>query len=216
MKVYETYIFDLDGTITDSMSAWIEILRDTLLNFGMVPPDDKTILDKSHDWTVMLKENGVHDEKIQEFVVHVHKLANERLHKAPFHSGAYETLEKLKNQNKQIGIFSSMDRPLFHPAMERGNLYSITDIAVAGTDVPHRKPHPAGIQKVLDHFKIPKSKYETVVYMGDKDTDIQAGHNAGIDSILYYPISHQLMYDLESLKTHKPEHIITDWLDLLT
>ena len=53
------------------------------------------------------------------------------------------------------------------------------------------------------------------MYIGDKDTDILAAHNAGIDGILYYPVEHQLIYELDELQTHKPEAIITDWRELL-
>jgi phosphoglycolate phosphatase-like HAD superfamily hydrolase len=50
---------------------------------------------------------------------------------------------------------------------------------------------------------------------GDADRDIQAAHNANVQSILYYPPEHQELHDLEYLKQQKPTHIITDWHDLL-
>lgn len=214
MKDYNIYIFDLDGTITNTMTAWAGILRDCLLHFNITPPDDRTVLSCTHDWKEVIKL-GLPADRLDAYIQLAHKLANERLKEAPLHVGAYETLEALKNHGKRIAIFSTMDRPIFVPVMEHRNLDAIAEVAVAGTDVDHRKPHPAGILKALQDLGVPKEAYKEAVYIGDKDTDIQAAHNAGVDSILYYPAAHQLMYDLETLKQHKPTHIIYDWQELL-
>jgi HAD superfamily hydrolase (TIGR01549 family) len=214
MKSYTVYIFDLDGTITNTVSVWLEIFRDCLRQFDINPPDDKTLAQHTHDWKQLL-QLGVSEEKLPELISLAHKLANERLPKVPLHNGAYETLQALKEHGKKVAIFSTMDRPMFEPAMKGRNLYSVVEVAVAGTDVPHRKPHPAGIHKVFQDLNIPESEYKNAVYMGDKDTDIQAAHNAGIAAILYYPTAHELLYPLNELKKHNPEFIIKDWKELL-
>jgi len=215
MKTYQTYIFDLDGTITDTMSVWLGIFREGLLNFGIIPPDDKILSEYTHDWNELVGL-GLPKEKVSDFSRFAYKLANERLPKAPLHIGALKMLSSLKNQNKRIAIFSTLDRPIFEPAMQHRNLYQFAEVAIAGTDVPHRKPHPDGILKALDDLAVPKANYYSVVYIGDKDTDIQAAHNAGVDGILYYPPSHQQIYDLNVFKKYKPEYIINNWQELLT
>jgi len=214
MKAYQTYIFDLDGTITDTMTVWLNILRESLIHFGITPPDDKTLAFYSHDWK-QLKHIGFPEEKFDELAQFIYGLANKRLPEAEFHNGAYETLETLKNKGKRLAIYSSLDQAMFEPAMKYRNLYPLVDAAVAGTDITHRKPHPEGILKVLDTLDITSDLYNTVVYVGDKDTDIQAAHSAGVDSILYYPIEHSIIYDLKDLKKHNPTFIITEWSELL-
>jgi HAD superfamily hydrolase (TIGR01549 family) len=214
MKEYSTYLFDLDGTITDTMAVWFGILRDALLAFEITPPDDKTLSQYTHDWKEIVKL-GLKEEKIDSFTKFCHQLANGRLADAPFHNGAVEMLTLLKQKGKRLGIFSTMDRSMFDPTMRHRNLYTFVEVAVAGTDVPYRKPHPAGILKALQDLKIPEKEYSSAVYIGDKDTDIQAAINAGIDGILYYPVSHQQVYDLAELKKCRPIRVISDWHDLL-
>jgi len=211
MKSYTTYIFDLDGTITDTMTVWLGILRDALLHFNFPPPDDKELAWYSHDWK-QLRKIGFPENKFADFAEFIYGLANTRLAQADFHNGAYEMLERLKNEKKQIGIFSSMDRAMFEPAMQQRNLYQLADVAIAGDDLTHRKPHPAGILKTLKDLD---TMPESAVYIGDKDTDIQTAKNAGIDSILYFPISHSIVYNLSDLKKHNPTHIISDWEELV-
>jgi len=214
MKTYETYIFDLDGTITDTMTVWLDIIREALIHFDFTPPDNKTLARYSHNWRE-LSAIGFPEEKFDDLAQFIYVLANKLLPEADFHSGAYETLQKLKDQGKRIAIYSSMDRAMFAPAMEFRNLYALAEIAVAGTDIPKRKPHASGVLKALQDLYIPVASYNNAVYVGDKDTDILAAQNAGIDSILYFPASHGEIYDLNELKKFNPTYIITEWRELL-
>lgn len=213
MNRYSTYIFDLDGTLTDTTAVWLAIFRDALTHFGVTPPDTLTLSKHTHDWKEMITL-GLPEEKLEAFTELAHKLAKERLPDAPMHNGSVEMLERLQKAGKTIGIFSTMDRPLFEPAMEHHRLARFAKAAVAGTDVPRRKPHPDGIIKTLEYLQIPESEYSSVIYIGDKDTDIQAAHNAGVKSMLFYPPSHQEIYTLESLTAHNPTHIIHSWEEL--
>ncbi|HKU18405.1 MAG TPA: HAD-IA family hydrolase [Candidatus Saccharimonadales bacterium] len=213
MKLYTTYIFDLDGTITDTLAVWLDIFRDCLRHFGVTPPDDQTLSRHTHDWREMLKL-GLPEKKLDAFTALAHKLANERLPKAPVHQGAIEALETLKNRGKRLAIFSTMDRPMFEPAMALRGLNTFVDSAVAGTDVAYRKPHPAGLLKTFENLGLTPNDLAATVYIGDKDTDIQAANSAGIDGILFYPASHQVVYDLNELKAHDPVAIINDWREL--
>ena len=213
MKSYDTYIFDLDGTITNTTAIWLDIFRETLLHFGDNTPEDAVLAKHTHDFAEMFKF-GLAEKDFLAFKQLAHKLANERLSEASLHAGAYASLESLRNKNKKVAIFSTMGRLSFEPVMQHRNLYPLVDVAIAGDDVARRKPHPDGILKALADLQISVEKYKNAVYIGDKDTDIQAAHNAGIDSILYYPAAHQIMYDLDELKKHNPTHIINNWTEL--
>lgn len=214
MTSYETYIFDLDGTITDTMTVWLEILREVLLHFAITAPTDKELIQYSHDLR-QLTHIGLPENKMGEFKAVVYEVANRRLPEADFHIGAYQMLEMLKKQGKRIAIYSSMDRPMFEPAIKNRRLNSLVDVAIAGTDVPKRKPHPSGVFMALEQLHVAPEFYGQAVYIGDKDTDIQTAHNAGISSILYYPASHHEFYDLTDLEKHNPTHIITEWRELV-
>jgi HAD superfamily hydrolase (TIGR01549 family) len=215
MKAYTTYIFDLDGTLTDTMAVWLGIFRDGLIHFGMTPPDDKTLSQYTHNWNELTKI-GFPEDKLDDFAQFAYKAANQRLPEAAMHVGALEMLETLQSHGKRIAIFSTMDRQIFEPAMHHRDLGKFAEVSVAGTDVPLRKPHPDGIVKALHDLGITPDDYNTAVYIGDKDTDIQAAHNAGIDGILYYPAAHQIMYDLDELKKYDPAAIVTDWNELVS
>jgi HAD superfamily hydrolase (TIGR01549 family) len=215
MKQYATYIFDLDGTITDTTQVWIEIFRDCLEHVGVATEAiaDDEIAQHTHDWdaTVAL---GVDPNDLPAFSAYATKLAHERLANAELFAGARETLETIRAQGKHLAIFSSMDRMILEAAISRNQLDELTPVIIAGTDVPQRKPHPDGILKALEDLGVPEKEYEHAVYIGDKDTDIQAAQSAGVDSLLFYPAIHQIIYDRDTIMQHNPTAVITDWQEL--
>jgi HAD superfamily hydrolase (TIGR01549 family) len=216
MKRYSTYIFDLDGTITDTTAVWIQIFRDCLDEIGINASQfaDDEIAKHTHAWSAMTAL-GVAEHDLPELARIAHGMANERLPKAQLFTDAYEALQAIRSTGSGLGIFSTMDRPIFEPAIAHHRLNEVVDITVSGTDVPNRKPAPDGILKVLEELNIAESEYSTVMYMGDKDTDIQAAHNAGVHAVLFYPPEHQFIYDHDKLMAHSPEAVITNWKELM-
>lgn len=212
MKQYDIYLFDLDGTLTNTGPTWLSIFRDGLADFGITGHSDKEIANHTHDWKEVVKL-GVPEADVPSFIEAAYARANERLPLAPLYDGADEMLRTLKNTGKKIGIFTTMDRPILEPVVERYKFDELFDVIVAGTDVEHRKPHPAGIEFSLKKLG---TGPENTVYLGDKDTDILCGKNAGTDSILFYPADHKLMYDHETLLASNPTFIIKHWRELTT
>ncbi len=215
MRQYATYIFDLDGTITDTTQVWIQIFRDCLEHVGIATAAiaDDEIAKHTHNWdaTVAL---GVNPNDLSAFSAYATKLAHERLANAELFAGARETLEVIREQGKKLAIFSSMDRVILEAAIARNKLDELTSVIIAGTDVPQRKPSPDGILKALKDLGVPENDYEHAIYIGDKYTDIQAAQSAGVDSLLFYPAIHQIIYDRDTIMQHNPTTVITDWQEL--
>lgn len=211
MNKYATFLFDLDGTLTDTGPTWLGILRDGLADFGILGLSDQQIAAHTHDWKQMV-ELGVPERELPNFTRQAYLRANERLPLAPLYDGAAEMLERLKANGKQIGIFTTMDRPILEPVVARYSFDRLFDAIIAGTDVEHRKPHPAGIHAALERLDAPA---KTAIYLGDKDTDILCGKNAGTGTALFYPPEHATMYDYSELMASEPDHTIESWQQLI-
>jgi len=198
------------------LGVWIQIFRECLEHVGIDSSAfaDDEIAKHTHDWSAVV-ELGAQPQDIAAFGEHAKILANKRLPDAQQFPLAYETLQAIQSSGRNLAIFSTMDRVMFDPAMRHNNLNSLTNVAIAGTDVPNRKPQPDGILKALADLGVAQKDFGNAVYMGDKDTDIQAAHNAGIDAILFFPPIHQTIYDKTATLLHKPESVIASWQELL-
>jgi phosphoglycolate phosphatase-like HAD superfamily hydrolase len=216
VQQYNTYIFDLDGTITDTVGTWVQIYRDCLEHLGIDTTkfSDVEVAQHTHSREATM-ELGVKPEEIATFFEHFVGVANRLLPDSQLFPLAYETLVAIHAQGKKLGIASTMDRAIFEPTMQRTKLCDVVQVAIAGDDVPNRKPAPDGILKALADLGVPKSDFGSVVYVGDKDTDIQAAHNAGIDAILFFPPNHEGMYDKTTALQCNPQAVITSWQELL-
>lgn len=210
---YHTFLFDLDGTLTNTGMVWLGIWRDCLADFGVIGLSDHTIAEHTHDWAESIKL-GVPASELEAFAQAAYRRADERLAHAPLHSGTQRMLETLERANKHIGIVSAMDRPIFAPAIARHQLERYTDVLIAGTDVANRKPHPEAIHTALGKLGVPRDAYAGVVYIGDKGTDVQTAQSAGVDGILYFPALHHELYDQAVLLQSNPTAVIGDWREL--
>jgi phosphoglycolate phosphatase len=208
---YNVHIFDLDGTLTNTAPTWLGIFRDGLTDFGISGATDETIAANTHNWAAVTNL-GVRPEDVDQFRVTAYERANQRLPEAPLHDGALPMLTSLLEAGKQTGVFTTMDRPILEPVIaHRPELFSLIGAVVAGTDVPHRKPHPAGLYSTFGKLGVELDTRDTAIYWGDKDTDIETARNAGIASGLFYPAEHAGLYSEDTIAAMRPTHRIAHW-----
>jgi len=212
---YHTLVFDLDGTLTNTGLVWLDIFRDGLADCGITGLSDHAIAEHTHNWPEVLKL-GVPAERLEDFIQGSHRRAHERLALAPLHEGARDMLAAAQSAGKRIGIYSTMDRPVFEPVIAQHRLDQYATVTIAGSDVERRKPDPEGIHTALGKLGVLQSEYKGVAYIGDKGTDVQAAENAGVDGILFFPPAHQTLYDYNALMQSRPTAVITGWRELYT
>ena len=214
MKTYDIYLFDLDGTLTDSVVIWLDIVRQALAEVGITGLDNKTIAKHTHDFDEMTKL-GVSPSDLNRFKDAAHRVAVELLPTAVLHDGAANMLSKLRNAGKRTGLYTAVRQPGLNAVLEHHGLFTFFDAIVARSDVARGKPYPDGLHKAMELLGEPRENYSRAVYIGDKDTDLMTAQNAGIDAVLYFPPSHAALYDRSDLEALKPTAIITGWGELL-
>lgn len=78
------------------------------------------------------------------------------------------------------------------------NLGPYFDLVVCASDVPHPKPHPDVLTRILDHFRITPHQ---ALYVGDSHLDEAAALAAGIPFVAYGNPSLSAAHHIQSLKT---------------
>jgi HAD superfamily hydrolase (TIGR01549 family) len=172
--------------------------RDVLAHFGVRGLSDEEVAKRTFGRIAdAAREYGVPEDKIEEVHALNAKLGSERVALAPLYPQAVEFLQALKWRGRKIALLTSNYRQVVDIALGHHNLLEFFDLVVTSDDVTKYKPHPEGILFCLEKFGVAKDK---VLMLGDSDSDLGAAKNAGVDSVLFYPLAHELFHDKRRLQ----------------
>jgi HAD superfamily hydrolase (TIGR01549 family) len=211
MKDYDAYLFDWDGTVAQSLAVWLAIISDILKSYG-ADVDDKQIVRQVFGRPRGFVELGVPEEDLKTVFRGLDKRARIELPRAPLYPAMRDLLERLQQKGKQTGLITATVRSVITKTVDTHGLHNAFTVIVTGDEVKEHKPDPEGILYVLKQLGVSKGR---AVMMGDSEKDILAAHNAGIDSLLFYPPEHEPFHNLRQLQTDKPTYTIHSWQELV-
>ncbi|MEK7127656.1 MAG: HAD hydrolase-like protein [Patescibacteria group bacterium] len=205
----KVYLFDWDGCLADTLSIWLAGYYKVFNEFGL-HPSDLEIAKIFGDWKGPEKL-GISDT--QGFITKLLTEVQPKLSDVKLNPNAKEVLTELKKRNKKIAVLTSSKKEDVYPRLEKYNLLSLIDCFLAMEDVIKHKPDPEVINKATEILKADKNG---AIIIGDGDKDIVCGQNAGITTVLYYPLTNSKFYKEEDLKKLNADYLIRDFLELAT
>ncbi|PIQ68899.1 MAG: hypothetical protein COV91_01665 [Candidatus Taylorbacteria bacterium CG11_big_fil_rev_8_21_14_0_20_46_11] len=177
-------LFDVDGVLVDSFRAGHQFLIDVLKAMGYPAPTKEVFKTAFHLPLVpalkhLTKSELTEElERLHEIVDRVH-YHTELLSEYPY---TKEMLEILSH-NYRLGIITSRNTDgltkRYYPFAQTRSLFSV---AITRDDVTHYKPHPEPLLLAAKKLRVKPSE---CVYVGDSNTDIEAGKAAGMKTIMY-------------------------------
>lgn len=181
---YDIYVFDLDGTLLDTLRDLAASVNYALRSTGM---PERTI--EEIRWFVgngvkKLMERAVpegtdnprFEEAYQTF--REHYLLHGQDTTVPY-EGIMEMLQALKDNGKQIAVVSNK----FYKATEelcRHFFGGVVDVAIGEREGIRKKPAPDTVEEALRQLN---AHSEHAVYVGDSDVDIETAKNSGLPCI---------------------------------
>jgi pyrophosphatase PpaX len=96
---------------------------------------------------------------------------------ARLHRGIDDVLRYLQDQGVRLALFTGKGIRTTTITLEAFGLTSFFPLVVSGDDVQNHKPHPEGIQRVLDRYQL---RREQVLMVGDSMADVGASRAAGV------------------------------------
>jgi len=177
-------IFDLDGTLVDSMWIWKDIDIKYLAKKGFELPEDlqKEIEGMSFTETANYFKNRFN---IEDDVEEIKKEWNEMSYdyyktKIELKDGVVEFLNFLKSRNIKMGIGTSNSRQLATVVLESRNILHYFDTVRTSCEVKSGKPSPDIFLKVAEDLKV---KPEECLVFEDTYAGVLAGKRAGMKVI---------------------------------
>lgn len=186
-KKYDAIIFDLDGTLIDSMWIWksidTEFLEKRNIEFPEVLQGEIEGMSFKETATYF-KDKFDLNESLEEIMDEWHELAFEYYNeKIQLKENVIKLLDYFKSENKIMGIGTSNSRELAELVVKRRGINSYFETLITSCDVNKGKPNPDVFLKVAEELKVDPSK---CLVFEDTFAGVKAGKAAGMDVIAIY------------------------------
>jgi len=194
-----TFLFDLDGTLIDSIDLILRSYRHTMQVHranAPLPPDDVWMKGLGTPLWVQFR-HWTDDEAEIEAMVATYRAYNLTHHDAlvrPYEGVVAEVL-KLQKQGKRLGLVTSKLKDGAMKGLRLAGLDQAFEIVIGAGDVTCPKPHPEPVLKALDLLGAPADE---TVFVGDSRHDMECGRAAGVQTaaVLWGPFDRAHLVDL--------------------
>lgn len=179
---YNTLIFDLDGTLLNTLDDIADSVNIMLGREGYPPRTREDIREFIGNGAKNLVRKALPDDVSEEEVtrclsVYRKIYLDNMFQKTGPYDGIEETLKKLKHLGVKIGVVSNKPNDA---TKEMCKFYfgGILDAVIGDNPDRKKKPAPDNIFEVL---RLLGSDKATTLYIGDSDVDMETAKNAGLD-----------------------------------
>lgn len=180
---FDTFIFDLDGTLLDTVPDLVLLTNRILEEVGCpthTPEEILSYVGAGVRRLIYLALPGDAPEELQERAM---ALWNEHFHEYYHHTKPYpgipELLDELHQRGCGLGVVSNKLQAGVDQIMSIC-LPGKVDVMYGESALIPRKPDPTGLQQAM---RMLKTAPEDTVYVGDSPGDIKAARNAGVFAV---------------------------------
>ena len=182
---YEAVIFDLDGTLLDTLEDLCDSTNFALSEFGYPERSLEEVRSFVGNGIGKLIERALppnaekadYDAVLAEFKAHYAANCN---NKTKAYKGIYDTLDALKTNGIKMAVVSNKADSAVKELCER-YFPGYFEVVIGEKENIRRKPAP---DSVFAAMKILGVKKENTVYVGDSEVDVATAENSGIDLIV--------------------------------
>lgn len=209
----EAVIFDLDGSLVDSMWIWRDIDIEFLGKRGMELPDDfqRAIEGMSFTETAIYsRERFGLSETVEELKGIWNQMAMDKYsHEVDFKPGALDFLKYCKARGIRMGIATSNSRELVDAVAGSLKLWDYISQVVTSCEVLRGKPAPDVYLEAAKRIGVPP---EGCLVFEDVPAGILAGKNAGMQVCA---VEDAFSTDLTEEKRRLADYYITSYREIL-
>lgn len=184
IRLYETYLFDADGTLFDTTDLICRCFQNTasvlfnktlsreeiLPNIGLTLRDSMNL----HFGPLTDEQFGRSREFHMNYQISIYK---EYLRLYP---GIFELLKTLKEKNRKCAVVTSRTKTTLDLYLKETGIISFFDVFVTPETTIKHKPDPEPALKALELLG---TGSEDALFIGDSTFDIECGAAAGTDTV---------------------------------
>jgi pyrophosphatase PpaX len=201
MPAIHTVLFDLDGTLIDSVRLILDSYHHTLAAHGLPPKtDEEWLRGVGTPLTVQFAE-WRDDLGTLEAMIATYREYNLKHHDrmVRVYPGVVDAVREIREAGVRTGLVTSKNRRGALRGLCLVRLETMMDVLVCADEVTNPKPHPEPVEKAVALLGADPA---TTVYVGDSIHDMQSGRAAGVRTVavLWGP------FGRSHLEGAKPDH----------
>lgn len=201
-------LFDLDGTLIDSIELILQSARHAFIGRERTPSDAEWLAGVGIPLATMFRKYARDDADTEALVARYRAFQipnHDRLVRA--YDGVAETIRALREARHPLGIVTSKTEALARRGIELVGIGLHFDVVIGCDTIEHHKPDPRPVLAALERLR--RDPGESV-FVGDSVHDIAAGNAAGVVTVaaLWGPFSR------EDLAPSRPQHYLERISDL--
>lgn len=204
MSKYDLVLYDLDGTLWDSVPLIMESLRKSYdIVLGGTGRTDSDLM--SYIGKPLGEVYAMHDDETKERLIEAYlgyNCARLKENAVPIFPGVYDFLAKIKASGVKQGIVTSKRESSAMITIDLLGLGGYFDTMVFREATERAKPHGDPLIEAARRLEI--SDMKRVLYVGDAEPDLLSARDAGAD----FALVGWTRMDKEALKCFKPHYII--------
>lgn len=213
LKGIEAIIFDIDGTLMDSMCVWTDIDDIFLEKYGLEEPEGfhEGMEGKSYSETAQyfLDLFPTLPHTREDLEKEWHEMAYEfYAKKLTLKPGAYEFIKEMHEKRIKLGIATSNSRDLAEAGLSNNGVYEYMDSFWTACEAKAGKPNPAVYLCVAKDLGVEPSK---CLVFEDVPMGILAGKNAGMKVCA---VDDAFSATQEAKKRELADYYIKDYFDI--
>ncbi|MGH6866201.1 MAG: HAD-IA family hydrolase [Methyloceanibacter sp.] len=182
-------VFDLDGTLVDTVEDLATALNETLIELGLAPhPVDKVRrmvgggLPKLLDRALSVDNARVSAEERDVALARLLALyAANPATRSQLYPGARETLAALQESGIAIGLCTNKPEPITRDLLDKLGIAGLFGCIQGGDAGLPRKPDPAGLVRVV---KALGAKPHSTILVGDSVIDLETARATGLAGVV--------------------------------
>lgn len=179
MAAIRTVLFDLDGTLIDSVRLILDSYHHTLSAHGLPPRSDE-------DWlrgvgtplSVQLAEWRDEPGKLDALIA-TYREYNLKHHDrmVTVYPGVVDAVRRIREAGAATGLVTSKNRLGALRGLTLARLEAMMDVLVCADEVTNPKPHPEPVEKAVALLGADPA---ATLYVGDSIHDMHSGRAAGV------------------------------------
>jgi phosphoglycolate phosphatase/pyrophosphatase PpaX len=174
-------VFDLDGTLVDSLPLVIASIAHAIEPYGRRLTTDEIFARLGGPPERFLPEMLDDPANGPAALARMERYHHENHHLIQPFDGVSPVLAQLRQGGMRLGIWTGRDRETTDWLLGHHQLVQYFDTVVCGDDLSTHKPDPEGLQEIMRRLGV--RAHETL-FVGDADVDVQGGVACGVDTLL--------------------------------